>query len=297
MMARDGLSTRVPTTVAAALREGRRQLGDGELQLPPRRLCEALLASILKCGRLDFYTEPDRGINALEWVEFQSGLRRLTAGEPLQYVTGHTVFMERDFATDARALIPRPETEVLVRTWLDCRRLGGGGAQPTILDLGTGSGCIAVTLAIEQPDTIILGADLSMPALELARENARKHGVADRIEFIRGDSLAPIAPGGLDVIIANPPYIATADYLALPRYIRSFEPRLALDGGPAGLAAIDRLILQAGERLRPHGFLLLEIGDGQADTVRQRFVAAGFRDPHLALDIAGKERVVWGWRD
>ncbi len=250
------------------------------------------MSAILHCRPLDLMTTPDRVIPPETIKRFHDGIMRLAAGEPLQYVTGFEYFMEHRFRTDPRALIPRPETETLVLTALAERDLWRRKPAPVILDLGTGSGCLTVTLALEHPTAVHLAADNSVAALALAQENAAAHQVDHRIRFFESDLLSAVGNHGLDALITNPPYIATADYLRLPRYIREHEPRAALDGGLDGLAVIDAIICEAARCLRPHGWIFIEIGHGQGQAVQQRLRNASFVNPNLVHDIAGRERVV-----
>ncbi len=278
--------------VAEALRYGVGMLGDGNGQQTPRRLCELLLCALLDCRVLDILAQPQKKLAAGVWTDYCAGLRRLAAGEPLQYVTGNTFFMERVFSTDPRALIPRPETETLVLTLLARNEVWDRIPPPVILDLGTGSGCIAVTLALERPEAVYLACDCSTGALELARGNANAHGVEHRITFLHVDDLALEGYGMLDALIANPPYVATPEYRRLPRCIRDYEPRKALDGGPDGLEVVEKFIRRAADLLRPGGWLFMEIGHGQSAAVCRRLRLAGFIDPSPARDFYGKERVV-----
>ncbi len=289
----DHATTRQGST-QALLREGIRQLEHHELQQPPRRMCELLLCAIQRCTPLDFMTAPPRLLPTETVRLFREGIARLAAGEPLQYITGIQDFMEYPFRVDSRALIPRPESETLVLTALADTGLWDRTPQPLILDLGTGSGCLTIALALARPAASYLAADSSAAARTLARENAHVFGLEKRIQFISSNGLSRLADNSLDAIISNPPYIKTADYLRLPRYIRDHEPRAALDGGPDGLALIQHIISEAPRCLRSDGRLFLEIGHGQGATVLRHFREATFRHPTLVYDIAGRERVVWG---
>ncbi|MCX6998668.1 MAG: peptide chain release factor N(5)-glutamine methyltransferase [Kiritimatiellaeota bacterium] len=198
---------------------------------------EVLLAHALGCRRLEVYTHPERRLTPVLVEQLRAQSRRLAAGEPLQYVLGAAEFYGRSFKTDPRALIPRPETELLVETALGLP-LVWKRAAPRVADAGAGTGCLAITLALERPGAHIFAVDISADALALARENAQRHGVSARIAFMRGDGLAAFAPASLDLVVSNPPYVPTEEWNALPRDIRDHEPRVALDGGADGLAVL-----------------------------------------------------------
>ena len=209
---------------------------------------------------------------------------------PLSYLTGEREFWSLPLAVDARVLVPRPETETLVEAALE--RLGPSAR---VADVGTGSGAVAIALATERPGAAIWAVDRSGPALEVARANAAAHGVGERIVFLEGDLAAPLAQleGTLDAVVSNPPYVPSAEIERLEPEVRDHEPRLALDGGEDGLAVIARLVAQAPWPLRPGGWLLLEVGAGQAGAVAALLRDAGAWDPAQTLrDLAGVERVV-----
>lgn len=202
-------------------------------------------------------------------------LERKAAGEPLQYITGEQEFFGLTFAVDPSVLIPRPETELLVERLLaDSARLGreeDGGSAWTAADIGTGSGVIPVTLAVRQPNWRLAAVDISGAALETARRNAERHGVAERIVFLEGDLLAPLEKAGWrpDALISNPPYIPSGDLSGLQREVRDYEPRLALDGGSDGLDCYRRLALGVAAWDRPPRWVGLEVGFGQAAAVAE----------------------------
>jgi release factor glutamine methyltransferase len=162
------------------------------------------------------------------------------------------------------------------------------------LDVGTGSGCIAISLALARPEAVCVGFDVSEEALTLARENARALDAADRIAFASGDLAECMEPQCADLVVSNPPYVATADYERLPPHIRDHEPRTALDGGPSGLAIVETVIQDAAILLKPGGFLFLEIGAGQGRRVRDLLTGAGFTDVAVRPDFAGHDRVAAG---
>jgi release factor glutamine methyltransferase len=209
---------------------------------------------------------------------------------PLAYLTGEREFWSLRLRVDRRVLVPRPETETLVEATLE--RVGAGAR---IADVGTGSGAIIIAVARELGGGRFFGTDRSAAALSLARENAAAHGLAESIAFLEGDLLAPLAglAEPLDALVSNPPYIPTAELKSLQPEVRDHEPRTALDGGPDGLALVERIIADAPPLLRPGGWLLLEIGAGQASATRELLRRAGrYDDVTTRRDLAGIERVV-----
>jgi len=254
---------------------------------------ESLLAHALGCRRLEIYLHGERPLLSEQCALLKAQARRLHNDEPLQYVLGEVEFCGRVFACDARALIPRPETELLVEAALGFAQVWAR-PQPQVADIGTGTGCIALTLALAQPRAKIFAADISPEALALARQNATRHGVADRIEFVQADLLAPFGAGALDLVVSNPPYVPTAEWGALPRHIRDCEPRNALDAGADGLDVLRRLVAQAVDKLAPGGVLALEIGEDQGPRVAELLRSAGLRHVAVKKDFAGWDRIVIG---
>jgi release factor glutamine methyltransferase len=257
---------------------------------PARLLSEQLMSHVLKCPRLQLYLRFETQLDESQLAPLRSGIRRLGAGEPLQYVVGDTDFMAHCFKTDPRALIPRPDTEVLVECVLKCEPLWMG-ARPVLADVGTGSGCIAISLALARPEASYIAIDLSPSALTLARENAALNK-AGSIDFRVGDLLDGVEPSSLDAVVANLPYIATGDCQGLPRQIREHEPLTALDGGADGLVLIRRLVDEARTRLKAGGFLFLEIGFDQAGRVVEWLQQRGYVDISVVADLGGRDRLV-----
>jgi release factor glutamine methyltransferase len=211
------------------------------------------------------------------------------------YIRGHKEFYGRVFHIDKRVLVPRPDTEVLVETAL--RRTTASSMGARYLDLCTGSGCVAVSLARERPTCKVFAVDLSGDAIAVADENALRLGAVFQVAFLQGDLYAPLdAFAGLRfaLITANPPYISDLDFAALPADVRTFEPHLALTGGPDGLAVMRRVVAGARARLRSGGVLAVEMGAGQADGVKALFVEAGLTEIAVDKDYGGHERVVSG---
>ena len=259
----------------------------------PRLACELLASRLLSCPRLELYVRFNSMLNEKLLGAMRRGVKRVGDGEPVQYVMGQTEFMGHVFKVDRRALIPRPETEVIVRRVLDCDPLWGE-SRPAVADIGTGCGCIVISLALAKPDALYLGLDTSDDAVALATENATRLNVGDKIGFSAQDIADLVEPSSLDAVVANLPYVTTADCESLPRHIREHEPRSALDGGPDGLRAIDGLVHDSTMILKPGGRLFIEIGADQAQDVAGMLTEAGFEDTAVTQDLAGRDRVVEG---
>ncbi len=248
---------------------------------------ELLLRHVLGIDRARLYSEPDRELGSEQEAEFWHLLQRRLGGEPSAYITGHREFYGLDFYIDRRVLIPRPETELLVA---EAVRLVQAGNIAAVADIGTGCGAIAISLVRHFPGLKIYASDVSADALEVARINCEKHGVADRVQLLHGDMLVPL-PEPVDLITANLPYVGEKEITASG--LADFEPRLALDGGADGLDKIRHLCQQGRDKLRPQGVILLEIGQGQGGTVtdllRRHFPAASVA---VISDFQGIERVI-----
>jgi len=248
---------------------------------------EILLRHVLGLSRARLYSDIDRNVSPAHDKALRKLLERRIQGEPSAYITGHREFYGLDFRVDRNVLIPRPETELLVEKAI---RLAQSHAISRTADIGTGCGAIAISLAANLPGVTIYATDVSAPALEVARTNCKKHGVADRIVFLQGDMLEPL-PEPVDLIIANLPYVRESDLSRSGPL--SFEPALALNGGEDGLDRIRVLCRQAGNKLRSQGFILLEIGQGQAEETaalsQEIFPSARIE---IESDLAGIERVV-----
>lgn len=276
-------------TVKSALRQASLQFkeaGIGSSALD----AEVLLSHATGLDRAGLYSNWDRLLSGEEEVRFYELTHRRRSGEPVAYITGRKEFMGLDFMVNPSVLIPRPETELLVENALKLMPPAS-----TVVDVGTGSGAIAVSLAFHNPGVRVFAVDCSSEALEVARRNAVKNGVADRVFFCEGSLLDPLngllQPCQVDLITANLPYIATGDLQELPREVRMFEPLLALDGGAEGLEHYRRLIPQAEIYLKQSGALLFEIGFNQS---RQ---ALNLLNPNLwqatvTQDLAGLDRLV-----
>lgn len=260
----------------------------------PRLDVELLLCKVLGLDRVHLVIDADRPLEKGELAAYRSLHQRRRAGEPVAYLLGVREFYGRPFRVDRRVLVPRPDTETLVEVALARTRRVSLSAR--VLDLCTGSGCVAISLARERLTTRVLGVDLSEDALVVARENALRLGAVNA-GFSRSDLFAALPPGArFELITANPPYIPDAEIAGLPIDIRDHEPRLALAGGPDGLDLVRRVVAGAPARLMPGGVLALEVGAGQAPAVAELFERAGLREIARARDLGGHERVVSGLR-
>jgi release factor glutamine methyltransferase len=255
----------------------------------PRLNIEHLLADALGKKRIELYLEFDRPLSDRELEPLREKVRRRAEGEPLQHLLGHWDFFGRTFKTDDRALIPRPDTELLVEAVLK-KLLAREPNATRLVDVGTGSGVLAITFALEQPELEVVAADISNDALALAQENAERLGVSERIVFRRSDLLDQI-DGSFDWIVANLPYIPTADIPGLQREVQ-FDPALALDGGEDGLAIVKRLIESIPGKIASNGVVALELGQGQAKTVSNFLARQNYRDVSIMKDYQGVERVL-----
>lgn len=265
--------------------------------LPSARLdAEVLLASVLKLRRVDLYVRFDQPLTPAELALVRGAVERRRAFEPVAYIVGQREFYGRTMTVSPAVLVPRPETEVLIELAL-------GALQPTsndtpretpyaVLDVGTGSGAIAITLAAERPDVILDAVDLSAEAIAIARANAATHNVSERVRFVLGSLYEPLGAARYDLIVSNPPYIPTADIETLMPDVRAHEPHLALDGGVSGLDLIEILLSQARDHLVPGGTLLIEFGLGQGPAIAKLASDAGLRDVTLHDDYTHRQRVL-----
>ena len=254
---------------------------------------EHLLAHVLQCRRLDLYLRFNESLDEQQLAPLRGLLKRRGEGEPLQHLLGTVEFHGNDFVSDHRALIPRPETEYLVSLLTDKRFKQSPPAQ--VLDVGTGTGCIGLSLAKAWSGSTVTMIDVSEDALELARLNASRLGLAgERVRFVRSDLFEKIA-GGYDLIVANLPYIPTAEIQSLSREVKR-DPHTALDGGPDGLRIVQRMLDESATHLNDHGALALELHHDQAVTVCGILTSLGYRNVESAPDLAGIERFVFAVR-
>ena len=288
------LQTAPAESVRDAVAAGAKLLRDAGID-SARLDAEVLLRHFLGMEKAELYLGSDLALNAMAEREFQKLLLRRAGREPIAYITGHKEFWSLDLVVTPEVLIPRPETELLVELAFKLSTPRSGTSPRKILDLGTGSGAIAVSLAKELPQARIFAVDISAAAIEIARLNARRHGVEERMGFFCGDLFEAVADEreGFDLIVANPPYIRCGDLAGLAPEIRQWEPIMALNGGADGLLYYRRIVAEAGDYLKGGGSILIELGDAMGDAVARLFAAAGgFETAQVYRDYAGKERVI-----
>jgi release factor glutamine methyltransferase len=254
---------------------------------------ELLLMFTLGCDRAYLYAHPERALTTEEQTRYDETLKQRAHGTPAQYITGHQEFWGMDFIVTPAVLIPRPETEHVIETVLKLISNNAGRASSPgplqIVDVGTGSGCIAVALAKELPQAEIHATDNSPAALEIARVNAARHRLENRIHFHQTDLLQGLAPGAFDFVVSNPPYVGESEEDQVQLEVRKFEPRSAVFAGPTGLEVIERLVPQAVTALKPHGWLVMEISGTIADRVKQLLI--GWQQVEITNDLQGIPRV------
>jgi release factor glutamine methyltransferase len=273
----------VPASAGEALQAARARLAATSRN--PRRDAEVLLAHVLGCDQVALLTHPERLLSPDEWNRWEGFLERRLASEPMQYITGAQEFFGLLLEVTPDVLIPRPETEHLVEAALEHV---GREANARIVDVGTGSGAIAVALAHARPRSHVTAVDFSPRALEVARRNAQRHGVLDRVTLLESNLLQAVDGADFDVVVSNPPYIAEGE--VLEPQVSDYEPHSALYSGPTGLEVYERLIPQARKVLKPGGWLLLEIGFGQQPAVEA--LLRGWRSVSVVHDLQGIPRVV-----
>jgi release factor glutamine methyltransferase len=273
------------TPRAAALAALRRALAEAGLDSPGLD-ARLLLLAALGIEAADLAIRPERRLSAADAARLTDYAARRLAREPVARILGAREFWGLPFALSPDTLVPRPDSETVVETALS---VTDGRADPRILDLGTGSGCLLVALLHERPRAFGIGTDRSPGALATARRNAQDNGVGDRARFLAADWASPLR-GGFDLVVSNPPYIATAVIAGLDPDVREHDPRLALDGGPDGLDAYRIIVGDAGRLLGPGGHLVLEIGYDQAGAVQALGIAAGLEFRRLAHDLSDNPR-------
>ena len=261
-------------------------------QVPsPRMNAELLLLFVLGVDRAYLYAHPERELSSDEQARYDEALRERATGKPAQYITGHQEFWGMDLIVTPAVLIPRPETEHVIETVLELAR---EFPARTIVDVGTGSGCIALALAMEFPQAQITATDISPEALEVARANAARHRLEKRIEFVEADLLkrdvASYVSTEVDLVVSNPPYVSEEERDKVQREVRKFEPRVAVFGGEHGFDIYRRLIPQAKEVLRVGGWLVMEMGFSQEEEIRK--LLADWSEVRVTADLQGIPRVV-----
>lgn len=292
----------------------------------PRLQTELLLAHLLQLPRMKLYLNFDRTLSQGELDAVRALVKRRGQREPLQHIVGSTSFCGLELAVNRNVLVPRPETELLAEAgWEFLSTLNSQA--PTVLDFGTGSGCIAIALAVKCPRAGIVALDASADALVVAMQNAKRHGVSERIEFLQGDGFAALSrhepqrgdecpgepklpstcdspgvspyPAGLkfDLIVSNPPYIPSAEIATLQTEVREFDPHAALDGGADGLAFYRLFAAQATAYLRPGGKIMFEFGDGQAGAIQKLFATPDWSVETVRTDYTQRERFLIARRE
>jgi release factor glutamine methyltransferase len=250
---------------------------------------QLLLAEALGCSRTALYMRYDESPPEGPRTRFRELVQERAKGRPVAHLLGRKEFFSLDFEVGPAVLVPRPETELVV---VEALAVAKAMAAPRVLDVGTGSGCIAVAVAKRHKAAQLTAIDLSEEALAVARRNAERHAVGERIRFLHGDLFAPLGEEQFELILSNPPYVRAGDIAALAVEVRDHDPRLALDGGPDGLAVIERLVAGAAAHLAPGGWLIFEIGLGQEADARALLERAGWEAGKAVVDHAGLPRVM-----
>ena len=265
----------------------------------PRMNAELLLMLVLSCDRTYLFAHPERELTADEQARYEAALGERSRGVPAQYITGHQEFWGLDLIVTPAVLIPRPETEHVIETVVELARNfrldsepGRAAAELKIVDVGTGSGCIALALAQELPRAEIQAIDISREPLEIARINAARHQLESRIVFLEEDLLAGVISRGqrFDFVVSNPPYVGSSEEEEVQLEVRKFEPRTAVFAGASGLEVIERLVAQARQALNPGGWLVMEIGYRQEKTLQG--LLADWSEVRFTADLQGIARVV-----
>ncbi len=257
----------------------------------PRLDAEILLAHARGCQRIKLYVDYDVELDDEHRATMRELVKRRANHEPVAYLVGFREFFGLEFAVQKGVLIPRPDTETLVVKGLELASVMTG---PRVLDLCTGSGCVAVAMAKNAPQATFTAVEIDPAVREVAQKNIEKHNLGDRVDLLLGDLFEPVAGRQFEIIVSNPPYVPDAEIATLDPDVRLHEPELALRGGADGLDIVRRIIGQAANFLTPGGVILLEISGEQAETVVRLFASAGgFEPARVEKDLAGKSRVVW----
>ena len=263
---------------------------------------DTLLSFVLSCDRTKLYTNPDEIISDANINRYKELINERIRHVPLQYITHQVEFMSLDFFVDERVLIPRPETEILVEAVLEnVHDKQYSNEKITIMDIGTGSGNIAISLAKNLSNVEIYASDISQEALEIARENVQRHKVADKVLLLHGDLsgafISHIDQGSIDFIVSNPPYVSESEWKNLEPELKDHEPRKALVAGKDGLCFYRHIIRDASDWLMPDGYLVFEIGDTQANSITRFMESEGhYKDIEISNDLQGKERIIFARR-
>lgn len=273
-------------TVGEVLRRATEYLAAKEVD-SPRLDAEHLLGKAVGLSRVELYMHHDRQLTEAERDAYRALVRRRGEREPLAYVLGDWDFRRLTLKVDSRALVPRPETEVVVER---CLALLEGVAEPQVLDVGTGTGAIALSIAHEHPGADVIAIDVSADALALARENAEATGLAGRVRFLEGDLHQGLGAAAYDLVVSNPPYVTEEEIEIVQPEVREWEPRLAVVGGTHTRAVAEA----ARDALRPNGHLVLEVADERAEDAAALLEELGYEDVRLTEDLTGRERIAEG---
>lgn len=268
-------------TLGALIQEAAERLGRSGV-VDPRRQAIRIWSDLTDRGPAEVLLDREQPVDVGSATRFDGAIRRRSLGEPLAHVTGRSGFRRLSLVSDARALIPRPETEGLVELLLERVRTG------RVVDIGTGSGCIALSLAQEGDFTEVVGVDRSAEALSLAALNRDRLGI--HVALVLGDWCGPLRTGAFDALVSNPPYLTAGEYASLEPSVRDWEPGLALVSGDDGMAATARLLDDGRDLLRPGGWLALEVDCSRAATAARHAAACGWSDVALHMDLFGRER-------
>jgi len=281
-------------TISEAIAEGARRLAEARID-EARRTAGVLLGHLLGVDRAYLITRSDEQIDDPTYQTYLALIERRAAGEPLQYITGHQEFYGLDFLVTLDVLIPRPETEFLVERVITLAREFREHS-PLIVDVGTGSGCVAVAVAANVPRARLIATDVSYAAVDIARRNASQNGVEDRIQFLTGDLLTPLAERGLegavDILASNPPYVDEGKPELIQREVREWEPREALFGGADGLDFYRRLLENGVSYVKPGGHLIFEIGYSQLDSIKGLIEESRWKLVDVTRDLQGIPRTL-----
>lgn len=281
-------------TITQAITEGARRLRASGVA-EERRTAGLLLCNVLQVERTHLLTKAHEEIDEPSYRRYLDLVVRRAAGEPLQYITGHQEFYGLDFIVTPEVLIPRPETEFLVERVVEIAKVLSN-EQLLIAEVGTGSGCVAVAVAVHLPRARVIATDISRAAIEVARTNAERHGVIDRIEFLVGDLLKPLAERSLrraiSILASNPPYVDQEESKLIQREVRDWEPHAALVGGAGGLEFHRRLLTDGFEYAKPGGYLVFEIGYGQLDAISEMIAQSAWELIDVTRDLQGIPRTL-----
>lgn len=287
------LSVNFLPKITQAIDEGASQLRTSGVE-HERRTAGVLLAHVLGVDRTHLLIRSDEKVSESHYDNYLRLIERRAAGEPLQYITGHQEFYGLDFCVTPAVLIPRPETEFIVERIIEL--IDDAMHSPLVVDVGTGAGCIAVAIAVNVPRARVIATDASEGALEVARMNAARHGVAQRVEFFQGDLLEPLRANHLensvDLLASNPPYVNEGTPELIQREVRDWEPREALFGGVDGLDFYRRLLVDSPEYVKPGGSVVFEIGFGQLDAVCKMIDGSEWKLVDVTRDLQGIPRTI-----